>query len=56
MTAKKCLEFVGEAVSTLIKAYEEAENMTASVTAIRGAIKILEDLKIADFRGPEAVE
>ena len=56
MSAVKCIDYVNEAISMLIKAYEQAENMTPAVSAIRASIKTLEDLKLGDFRGPEAVE
>lgn len=56
MTAVKCIEFVSEALSTLIKAYEEAENQTKSVTAIRQAIRVLEDIRLGDFRNGSEVE
>ena len=56
MSAVKCIDYVNEAISLLIKAYEQAENMTPAVSAIRASIKSLEDLKLGDFRGPEAVE
>ena len=56
MSAVKCIEYVNEAISLLIKAYEQAENQTPAVAAIRASIKSLEDLKLGDFRGPEAVE
>ena len=56
MTAVKCIEFVSEALSTLIKAYEEAENQTKSVTAIGQAIRVLEDIRLGDFRNGSEVE
>lgn len=56
MTAVKCIGFVSEALSTLIKAYEEAENQTKSVTAIREAIRVLEDLRFGDFRNGSETE
>ena len=56
MSAVKCIDYVNEAISLLIKAYEQAENQTPAVVAIRTSIKTLEDLKLGDFRGPEAVE
>ena len=56
MSAVKCIDYVNEAISLLIKAYEQAENQTPAVAAIRTSIKTLEDLQLGDFRGPEAVE
>ena len=56
MTATKCIEYVNEAIVTLIRAYEEAENQTESVVGIRLAIKALEDLKLSDFRNGGSVE
>ena len=56
MSAVKCIDYVNEAISLLIKAYEQAENQTPAVAAIRTAIKSLEELKLGDFRGPGAVE
>ena len=56
MSAVKCIEYVNEAISLLIKAYEQAENQTPAVAAIRASIRSLEDLKLGDFRGPGAVE
>ena len=56
MSAVKCIDYVNEAISLLIKAYEQAENQTPAVSAIRASIRTLEDLKLGDFRGPEAVE
>lgn len=56
MSAVKCIDYVNEAISLLIKAYEQAENMTPAVSAIRASIASLEELKLGDFRGPAAVE
>lgn len=56
MSAVKCIDYVNEAISLLIKAYEQAENMTPAVSTIRASIASLEELKLGDFRGPEAVE
>ena len=56
MSAVKCINYVNEAISLLIQAYEQAENQTPAVSAIRASIKSLEELKLGDFRGPEAVE
>ena len=56
MSAVKCIDYVNEAISLLIKAYEQAENQTPAVSAIRASIKSLEELKLGDFRGPGAVE
>ena len=56
MSAVKCIEYVNEAISLLIKAYEQAENQTPAVAAIRASIKSLEELNLGDFRGPGAVE
>ena len=56
MSAVNCIGYVNEAISLLIKAHEQAENMTPAVSAIRASIANLEELKFGDFRGPAAVE
>ena len=56
MSAVKCIDYVNEAISLLIKSYEQAESTTPAVFAIYTSIKTLESLKLGDFRGPGEVE